>query len=223
VTPGRAVVLRFAAGAPIARSVTNRSARRYGWALLAVAVAVGGALAVRSRKRAGSTRPAPPGFMPAPVGPSAAERSLVRMAMAAAAVVVLAIVTVLVTKPADDWPVTSSLTGPGGTRVEITARRELGPLAFGTLDDRSALLHVRVRNTGTVPVSARVARDGNSVRAADGGRYPAVASDGGDPWIRPGEQFEVLVAARIPSGTRLTRLSLAVDLGGGAQAVKLGL
>jgi hypothetical protein len=101
--------------------------RRSGWAvLLAVAgVVVGGAFAVRLRKRKRAGRPAPPGppspvvMAPArPVAPGSSSpdpsQSLVRMAIGGGIVVVLALVIVVATRPSDAYETTTPSPAPSG-------------------------------------------------------------------------------------------------------------
>lgn len=118
------------AGRPIGRGVRRRS----GWAVLAAVagVVLGGALAVRlsKRKQIGEPAFAPP--LPPPAAMKAdASRQLVRMAIGAAVVVVLALATVIVTRPDDNGIATPRMVrtpspGPNGMYVEVTVPGPVG-------------------------------------------------------------------------------------------------
>jgi len=113
-----------------------------------VAVAtLGGALAVRAKKREQTAPPAPPEVKPrpavAPARPAETvrtdpERALVRMAIGAGVFVVLAIATVVVTAPGGDGTVTPSMVmtpsvAPNGMYTRVAVPAPVGP------DERVAL------------------------------------------------------------------------------------
>jgi hypothetical protein len=102
---------------------------------------LGGAFAVRVSKRKRADPPEPPvparsalpgSPLPGSLRSGSADRSLVRMAVGAAVVVVLALVIVVVTRPSDDagtatphWVVTPS-PGPSGMYLDVTVPGPVG-------------------------------------------------------------------------------------------------
>jgi hypothetical protein len=157
------------------------------------AATLGAAFAVRARKRRRTAQAAPlrPSLPPRPVVARVSDpaRSLVRMAVGAAVVVVLAIVTVVATKPSGGGRTVTprlvmspsgdpngmyvqvavpgpvgpedrvQLTGDNGAQVEVGIRHDLDQPSYEQPGYRYVFYKVHIHNTGRVPVGARLATD----------------------------------------------------------------
>jgi len=168
---------------------------RSGWVILAAAavVTLGGAFAVRAKKRRQRTPPAPPEITSRPaIAPPSAERgksdparALVRMAIGAGIFVVLAIATVVATAPRGGTDLRMGVAGPASRdeRVVLTgdpgARVEVGIRAAGErltpgvyLGLQNLVFVVHLRNTGDVWVGTRLDQHA-WVRDAFGSPYAA--------------------------------------------------
>jgi hypothetical protein len=222
--------------------------RRSGWlVLLAVsAVVVGGAYAVRQKKRKQTARPAPSTAVPErPAVPQPAvgesDRTLRRMAIGGLAVVVLAVALVIALRPGATDPA-----GPGG-RVTVAAGSSRAEVTIERVDDpyldwqefpgrRNVRFTVRVANVGAGWVGARVDQGAEAIDA-DGNRYepngmlslvggPSGPTDpvlNADWQVAAGTAMLGRVAFTVPHSARLVRLTVTVPMGDGRPSAALTL
>ncbi|GAA0520793.1 hypothetical protein Ade02nite_94690 [Paractinoplanes deccanensis] len=217
--------------------------KRPGWTILA---AVAGALLFFAARTGRRKRPAAPRAEPSPLPqprplPSprtgAADRALVRMAVAAGVVVILAIAVTVVTRPPApaSAPGTVVLTGDGGARAEVSLGR-VSDLPSDFPGARDVMITVHLRNTGRPWIGTRLDVDAraydaggvsygaNQMLSLTGGPYGSTDPGTNEAWrLYRDQEIDRTVAFSVPEAAGLTRLHVSLLLGTTTRTAELAL
>lgn len=123
-----------------------------------------------------------------------------------------------------------ALTGGGGTRVEVSTAPYLEEPSLDNPSQRLAFYKVHVHNTGTVAVLARLASDvwvldsaGENHRADHMRSQMVDDMSSYRPQLQPGWEVDLTAGFPIPQDARLTRLHVALPLGGSTPSAEWNL
>jgi hypothetical protein len=181
------------------------------------------------------------------------------MSVGAAIVVVLAITIAVVTKPSNSnrlvtpHMVTTRSPGPhgmymqvavpgpvgrdervaltfdNGTRVEVGTKLYLEQPSLDNPSQRLAFFKVHVRNTGTVPILARLTSDAWVLDSAgeshpgDYMRSQMVDMSADPPQLEPGWEVDLTAGFPVPQDAKLIRLHIALPIGGSTPSAECDL
>ncbi|MEU8665144.1 hypothetical protein [Actinoplanes philippinensis] len=122
-----------------------------------------------------------------------------------------------------------ALTGDNGTRAEVGAKLDLEQPSLDNPGERLVFFKVHVHNTGTTPVLARLTSDawvldsaGESYRG-DYMRSDMVDMTADPPQLEPGWEVDLTAGFPVPKDAKLTRLHIALPLGGSTPSVEWNL
>jgi hypothetical protein len=122
-----------------------------------------------------------------------------------------------------------ALTSNEGTRVEVGTKLYLEQPSYDDPSKRLVFFKVHVRNTGTVPVLARLAGDAwvlDSTGKSHGGDYmrsDMVDMSADPPQLEPGWEIDLTAGFPVPKDVTLTRLHIALPLGGSTPSAEWNL
>ncbi|MFC4066636.1 hypothetical protein [Actinoplanes subglobosus] len=197
-------------------------------------------------------RPAEPEPAPAPARRIGPERKLVRMAAGAGVVVVLAIATAIVTGPSSSGGTVTpplvvtrspgqggmyievtapgpvdhddrvALAGSDGARVEVGITPHIDRTSYDDASQRTVFYQVHLKNTGSVPVIARLDPEAWLLDASgttyhgDPMRSRMVETNvaGEPPYLEPGWEIDLTLGFDVAKSAELARVHVTLPMAG---------